>query len=145
LGRDIGHEQNYSDSIAYEIDQEMQNFITSSYERCKDLLLKHSKEMHLIANTLLEKETLELDQIKELIEQGFLSEDSKAEGGEGVALEVGEPIIDNIGDVKVRIQGKPEDAQSTAPDLSKDIPNNPESEGNDGSDDDNKGGGTSLT
>ncbi|WP_313640929.1 ATP-dependent zinc metalloprotease FtsH, partial [Paenibacillus sp.] len=42
LGRDIGHEQNYSDSIAYEIDQEMQNFITSSYERCKELLLKHS-------------------------------------------------------------------------------------------------------
>jgi cell division protease FtsH len=145
LGRDIGHEQNYSDSIAYEIDQEMQNFITSSYERCKELLLKHSKEMHLIANTLLEKETLELDQIKELIEQGFLSEDGKAKDGEGVALEVGEPVIDNIGDVKVRIQGKPEDAQSTIPDLSKDIPNNPDSEGNDDSDDNNKGGGTNLT
>ncbi|AIQ33253.1 MULTISPECIES: ATP-dependent zinc metalloprotease FtsH [unclassified Paenibacillus] len=145
LGRDIGHEQNYSDSIAYEIDQEMQNFITSSYERCKELLLKHSKEMHLIANTLLEKETLELDQIKELIEQGFLSEDGKAEGGEGVALEVGEPVIDNIGDVRVRIQGKSEDTESTPPNLSKEIPNKPESEGNDGSDDDNKGGGTSLT
>ncbi|WP_339268079.1 ATP-dependent zinc metalloprotease FtsH [Paenibacillus sp. FSL R5-0470] len=145
LGRDIGHEQNYSDSIAYEIDQEMQNFITSSYERCKELLLKHSKEMHLIANTLLEKETLELDQIKELIEQGFLSEDGKAEGGEGVALEVGEPVIDNIGDVRVRIQGKSEDTDSTPPNLSKEIPNKPESEGSDGSDDDNKGGGTSLT
>lgn len=145
LGRDIGHEQNYSDSIAYEIDQEMQNFITSSYERCKELLLKHSKEMHLIANTLLEKETLELDQIKELIEQGFLSEDGKAEGGEGVALEVGEPVIDNIGDVRVRIQGKSEDTDSTPPNLSKEIPNKPESEGNDGPDDDNKGGGTSLT
>ncbi|MNV23275.1 ATP-dependent zinc metalloprotease FtsH [compost metagenome] len=123
----------------------MQNFITSSYERCKELLLKHSKEMHLIANTLLEKETLELDQIKELIEQGFLSEDGKAEGGEGVALEVGEPVIDNIGDVRVRIQGKSEDTDSTPPNLSKEIPNKPESEGNDGSDDDNKGGGTSLT
>jgi cell division protease FtsH len=145
LGRDIGHEQNYSDSIAYEIDQEMQNFITSSYERCKELLLKYSKEMHLIANTLLEKETLELDQIKELIEQGFLSEDGKAEGGEGVALEVGEPVIDNIGDVRVRIQGKTEDTDSTPPNLSKEIPNKPESDGNDGSDDDNKGGGTSLT
>ncbi|MEK3867240.1 ATP-dependent zinc metalloprotease FtsH [Paenibacillus sp. FSL H7-0716] len=145
LGRDIGHEQNYSDSIAYEIDQEMQNFITSSYERCKDLLIKHSKEMHLIANTLLEKETLELDQITQLIEQGFLSEDGKPEVGEGVAHEVGEPVIDNIGDVRVRIQGKPEDEQSTLPDLSKDIPNNPDTEGNDGSDDDNKGGGTSLT
>ncbi|KTD88757.1 ATP-dependent zinc metalloprotease FtsH [Paenibacillus etheri] len=145
LGRDIGHEQNYSDSIAYEIDQEMQNFITSSYERCKELLLKYSKEMHLIANTLLEKETLELDQIKELIEQGFLSEDGKAEGGEGVAIEVGEPVIDNIGDVRVRIQGKTEDTDSTPPNLSKEIPNKPESDGNDGSDDDNKGGGTSLT
>ncbi|WP_340005968.1 ATP-dependent zinc metalloprotease FtsH [Paenibacillus sp. FSL K6-0276] len=145
LGRDIGHEQNYSDSIAYEIDQEMQNFITSSYERCKELLLKHSKEMHLIANTLLEKETLELDQIRELIEQGFLSEDGKAEGGEGVALEVGEPVIDNIGDVRVRIQGKSEDTDSTLPNLSKEVPNKPESEGNDESDDENKGGGTSLT
>ncbi len=101
--------------------------------------------MHLIANTLLEKETLELDQIRELIEQGFLSEDGKAEGGEGVALEVGEPVIDNIGDVRVRIQGKSEDTDSTLPNLSKEVPNKPESEGNDESDDENKGGGTSLT
>lgn len=145
LGRDIGHEQNYSDSIAYEIDQEMQNFIRSCYDRCKELLTKHSKEMHLIANTLLEKETLELDQIRELIEQGYLSEDGKPEDGEGVAHEVGEPVIDNIGDVRVRIQGKTEDAESTRPDLSKDIPNNPDSQGNSGSNDDNKGGGTSLS
>ncbi len=145
LGRDIGHEQNYSDSIAYEIDQEMQNIIRSCYERARELLNKHSKEMHLIANTLLEKETLELDQIKELIEQGYLSEDGKAEEGEGVAHEVGEPVIDNIGDVRVRIQGKSEETQGTPPDLTKDIPNNPDPEGNGGSDDDNKGGGTSLS
>jgi cell division protease FtsH len=145
LGRDIGHEQNYSDSIAYEIDQEMQNFITSSYERCKELLLKHSKEMHLIANTLLERETLELDQITQLIENGYLDENGKSEGAEGVALEVGEPVIDTIGDVRVRIQGKTEETESTLPDLSKDIPNNPDSEGNGGSDDGNKGGGSSLS
>lgn len=70
LGRDIGHEQNYSDSIAYEIDQEMQRFITECYEKCKDLLVKHSKEVHLIAQTLLEEETLEMEQIKQLIETG---------------------------------------------------------------------------
>ena len=38
LGRDIGHEQNYSDAIAYEIDQEMQNFIRSCYDRAKKFL-----------------------------------------------------------------------------------------------------------
>src|SRR5690606_8061429 len=108
LGRDIGHEQNYSDQIAYEIDQEMQRFITEMYERCKQLLTEHSKEVHLIAQTLLEKETLELEQIKQLIEHGRLLE--PGEGGEGGgSTESGEPIVDNIGDVRVRIQGKPED------------------------------------
>ncbi|NQX49577.1 ATP-dependent metallopeptidase FtsH/Yme1/Tma family protein [Paenibacillus tritici] len=142
LGRDIGHEQNYSDSIAYEIDQEMQNLIRSSYERCRELLTKYSKEMHLIANTLLEKETLELDQIRELIEQGYLSEDGKTEDGEAVAHEAGEPVIDSIGDVRVRIQGKTDEESPL--DLSKDIPNKPEPEEGNGPDDGNKGGG-SLT
>jgi len=144
LGRDIGHEQNYSDSIAYEIDQEMQNFIRICYDRCKDLLTKYSKEMHLIANTLLEKETLELDQIKDLIEQGFLTEEGQpVEVGEGVAVEAGEPIIDTIGDVRVRIQGKTEEPHTVLGDLTKDIPGKPESDGEDGSDDNNKGGGGS--
>lgn len=144
LGRDIGHEQNYSDSIAYEIDQEMQNFISASYERCKELLTKHSKEMHLIANTLLEKETLELDQISQLIEQGYLNEDGKPEEGENVTHEAGEPIIDSIGDVRVRIQGKSDDTQSSLGDLSKEIPNKPDSEPEKGPDDGNKDGGGSL-
>ncbi|WP_410512977.1 ATP-dependent zinc metalloprotease FtsH [Paenibacillus sp. BR2-3] len=142
LGRDIGHEQNYSDSIAYEIDQEMQNFIRSSYERCKELLTKHSKEMHLIANTLLERETLEMDQIKELIEQGYLTEAGKPEEGEGVAIEAGEPVIDTIGDVRVRIQGKPKESQSTLGDLSREVPDKSANEGEGGPEDGNKGGGS---
>ncbi|GAA0138042.1 ATP-dependent zinc metalloprotease FtsH [Paenibacillus sp. YSY-4.3] len=128
LGRDIGHEQNYSDQIAYEIDQEMHRFITEMYERCKQLLTEHSKEVHLIAQTLLEKETLELDQIKQLIEHGKLLEPS--EGGEGSdnSGESGEPIVDNIGDVRIRIQGKPEDGSSGASgiptgDIPNDVPN----------------------
>ncbi|MCI1777334.1 ATP-dependent zinc metalloprotease FtsH [Paenibacillus lautus] len=120
LGRDIGHEQNYSDAIAYEIDQEMQRFINECYEKCRELLTKHSKEVHLIANTLLEKETLELEQIKNLIETGSAEGDGSGEG-EG-SSENGEPIIDNIGDVKVRIQGKEDGGQPTS---TEEIPNNP--------------------
>ncbi|WP_310830885.1 ATP-dependent zinc metalloprotease FtsH [Paenibacillus pedocola] len=144
LGRDIGHEQNYSDSIAYEIDQEMQNFIRSCYERCRELLTKYSKEMHLIANTLLEKETLELDQIKELIEQGYLTEDGKPEEVPGVTHEAGEPVIDSIGDVRVRIQGKTDDDSATLPDLTKDIPNKTDSEDGNDPNGGNKDGGGSL-
>src|SRR5699024_10838527 len=36
LGRDMQSEQNYSDAIAYEIDQEFQNFIQYCYKRAKD-------------------------------------------------------------------------------------------------------------
>ena len=113
LGRDLGHEQNYSDAIAYEIDQEMQRIMNDCYERAKALLTKHTREMNLIANTLLELETLELDQIKQLIENGHIS-DKKSEGDESASTSVtggtssSTPIIETTGDVKVNLVGKPE-------------------------------------
>lgn len=72
LGRDLGHEQNYSDAIAYEIDQEMQSFIRGCYELAHSILKEHAREVHVIAQTLLVKETLELEQIKELIDHGTI-------------------------------------------------------------------------
>lgn len=111
LGRDLGHEQNYSDAIAYEIDQEMQNIINACYDRAKKLLTEKSKEMHLIANTLLTEETLEMEQIKSLIEQGVLKAEGDKPSGEGSSsaeVTTAEPIIDEIGDVKVRIQPRDE-------------------------------------
>ena len=66
-------------------------------------------------------ETLELEQIKNLIETGSAEGNGSGDGeGEG-SSENGEPIIDNIGDVKVRIQGK-EDGEPTS---TEEIPNNP--------------------
>ncbi|MDF2837468.1 MAG: ATP-dependent metalloprotease FtsH, partial [Paenibacillus sp.] len=128
LGRDIGHEQNYSDAIAYEIDQEMQTIIGNCYDRAKKLLTEKSAEMHLIANTLLTEETLELEQIKSLIDKGTLT--GGGEGGTPAAESKAEPIIDEIGDVKVRIQPR-DDAESSKPETpdggassSDDDPNN---------------------
>jgi cell division protease FtsH len=72
LGRDIGHEQNYSDAIAYEIDQEMQSITRACYERAREILTEHAEQVHLIAKTLLEKETLDKDEIIMLLEKGSL-------------------------------------------------------------------------
>jgi cell division protease FtsH len=142
LGRDIGHEQNYSDSIAYEIDQEMQNFTNYCYERCKDLLIKHSREMHLIANTLLERETLEIDQIKLLIDDGFLPEDTTSDvASTEVPMEQGTPIVETVGDVTVRILPKSDDEAVGTP--IGDIPNTtptPSSPEGDPKDSGNEGG-----
>lgn len=96
LGRDIGHEQNYSDAIAYEIDQEMQSIIRGCYDRAKEILTKYSDQVKLIAETLIEKETLEKDQIRQLIETGKLDDNDSSPA--------------KSDDVKVNIQGQPEDS-----------------------------------
>lgn len=75
LGRDLGHESNYSDKIAYEIDTEMQDLIRSCYNRAKNLILEHRDKLELLAQTLLEKETLDERQIKQLLENGKLDDD----------------------------------------------------------------------
>ncbi|MGU3473767.1 ATP-dependent zinc metalloprotease FtsH [Paenibacillus sp. D51F] len=114
LGRDIGHEQNYSDKIAYEIDQEMQNFINESYNRAKQLLTEKSKEVHLIAQTLLRLETLDLEQIRNLIETGSENGDGSGSGDAGGEEPSSEPTIDTIGGVKIRIQPRDPGEGSTA-------------------------------
>ena len=109
LGRDLGHEPNYSDQIAYEIDQEMQSIINACYERTKQLLNEKQKEMHLIANTLLEVETLDIEQIRSLLETGELnSKDDSSNSDSSTVEATQEPIVDEIGDVKVRIAPREE-------------------------------------
>src|SRR5690606_20963433 len=72
LGRDIHNEQNYSDAIAYEIDMEIQRIIKECYERAEKILRENRDKLELIAQTLLEVETLDADQIKSLYEKGKL-------------------------------------------------------------------------
>lgn len=74
LGRDFNSEQNYSDAIAYEIDQEMQNMIKEQYARTKEILTEKRDLLNLIAETLLEVETLDAAQIIHLKEHGTLPE-----------------------------------------------------------------------
>ncbi|MEK5440197.1 MULTISPECIES: ATP-dependent zinc metalloprotease FtsH [unclassified Fredinandcohnia] len=72
LGRDIHNEQNYSDAIAHEIDLEIQRFIKESYEKARKILTENQDKLKLIAETLLEVETLDAAQIKSLFEEGKL-------------------------------------------------------------------------
>ncbi|HLO10647.1 MAG TPA: ATP-dependent zinc metalloprotease FtsH [Pseudoneobacillus sp.] len=104
LGRDINNEQNYSDKIAYEIDMEVQRIIKESYERAKKIITENRSKLDLIANTLLEVETLDADQIKGLVDNGVLPDRTI------VAAEV--KIDDKkVEDVKVNINTKKEDEE----------------------------------
>ncbi|WP_404457026.1 ATP-dependent zinc metalloprotease FtsH [Oceanobacillus kapialis] len=99
LGRDIGNEQNYSDSIARDIDQEMQNFINYCYDRAKTILTENRDKLELVAKTLLEVETLDAKQIKSLFEDGTLPEPE-------------DYGTDSDSDVKVNIQSKDDEPES---------------------------------
>ncbi|ANU20874.1 cell division protein FtsH [Planococcus plakortidis] len=76
LGRDFNSDQNYSDAIAFEIDQEIQRIIKEQYVRTKEILTEKRELLELLANTLLEVETLDAAQIMHLKEHGTLPERS---------------------------------------------------------------------
>ncbi|MBU5595515.1 ATP-dependent zinc metalloprotease FtsH [Amphibacillus sp. MSJ-3] len=106
LGRDMQSEAGYSDAIAYEIDQEMQNMINECYDRAKEILTEHKDKLELIAQTLLKVETLDAKQIKSLFDTGRLPGDVISEqDGE---FETNSNNQENSEDVKVTIQAKDE-------------------------------------
>src|SRR5699024_10207769 len=45
LSKDMSNDANYSDSIAYEIDQEIQNLVKTQYERCRQILTEHKEQL----------------------------------------------------------------------------------------------------
>jgi cell division protease FtsH len=108
LGRDINNEQNYSDKIAYEIDMEVQRIIKESYERAKKIITENRSKLDLIANTLLDIETLDAEQIKGLFDNGVLPE-RKADDKE---VRLDDKKHD---DVKVNIHTKKEEEVSPSP------------------------------
>ena len=75
LGRDYTKNRNISDTVAHEIDEEMRNIISSCYEKTKTIIKDNRKLLDLIANTLLEEETITKEQIDYLVENGHLPEE----------------------------------------------------------------------
>ena len=74
LGRDYTKNQNFSDFVAHEIDDEMRNIINSCYDKTKKIITENKDLLKLIAETLLEEETITKEQIEYLVEHGHLEE-----------------------------------------------------------------------
>jgi cell division protease FtsH len=74
LGRDISRDRSYSNEVAAIIDEEVRRLMDEAYKAAEKLLTDNMDKLHLIANTLLEKETLESDDLQALITTGKLPE-----------------------------------------------------------------------
>lgn len=79
LGRDYGSAKTYSERIAYEIDSEVMRITNEAHARATEIIKAHGQQMRLIAEHLLEYETLNEIEIKSLFEDGVMP----ARNGEG--------------------------------------------------------------
>ncbi|HCU98453.1 MAG TPA: cell division protein FtsH, partial [Chloroflexi bacterium] len=66
LGREIGEQRDFSESVAEEIDSEVRKLVSDAHKLATKLLKKHINKLDEVANYLLDNETLELEQFEAL-------------------------------------------------------------------------------
>ncbi len=69
LGRDIVEERNYSEEVASQIDTEVRSIIDTCYATAYHLLETNIDKLHRLAEALLEKETIEADEVDRLLSE----------------------------------------------------------------------------
>ncbi|MDL2252934.1 ATP-dependent zinc metalloprotease FtsH [Ruminococcaceae bacterium OttesenSCG-928-I18] len=72
LGRDFGHSKHYSEVIASEIDSEVRSLLDHAFDAAEKILSEHLDQLHLLAKTLLEREKINGDEFRTLMEGGTL-------------------------------------------------------------------------
>jgi cell division protease FtsH len=70
LGRDLSRSRDHSDETAKEIDREVKKLCDDAYARAMDILSKNRDKLEVIARALLEYETLDGSQIREILAHG---------------------------------------------------------------------------
>ncbi len=67
LGREFGHQANYSDQVAANIDSEIRRFIDEAHSEAADVLIEHRVTLDRLADALMEKETLDTPEVMALM------------------------------------------------------------------------------
>ena len=67
MGRDFGHQRDYSEQVAFEIDEEMKRIVDEKYEEAKALLSSHRDMLEAIAKELLDKETIDAEEFQDIM------------------------------------------------------------------------------
>ena len=75
LGRDYNKSRNFSSQVAFEIDQEQRKIINECYDKTKKIIKENRDLLDLIANTLLEYETITKEQIDYLVKHGCMPDE----------------------------------------------------------------------
>jgi cell division protease FtsH len=103
LGRDFGHQPNYSDQVAAQIDLEVRHLIDSAHDRARAVLVRHREALDIMAQQLVEKETLDHLDLETILGplEVWPGEEASArpvparrgrKGGESIEVAAGEPV-----------------------------------------------------
>jgi cell division protease FtsH len=113
LGREVSRNQEFSEETARRIDEEVSRILRECHNNALDMLRQHRDHLDLLAQTLLERETLDGREVEELIEHGRLL--TEVERAEADAVEGGEGKSDEERQAE-------SNAHSAVPDRSEDTP-----------------------
>ncbi|MGO3732428.1 MAG: ATP-dependent zinc metalloprotease FtsH [Vagococcus sp.] len=77
VGRDYGQTKAYSEQVAFQIDEEVRKILMEAHKKATEIIEAHREQHKLIAESLLEYETLDAKAITSLFEKGVMPADSK--------------------------------------------------------------------
>lgn len=86
FGRDYSHIRNYSESVASEIDEEVNRIISEAYSRAGAIMNEHMDKLHKVAARLLEAEKIDGEEFLALMHDEPAPAEQKGEGGDPSAL-----------------------------------------------------------
>jgi cell division protease FtsH len=69
LGRDFGHQPDYSDEIAIEIDREIRALIDEAHDEALEILVHNRDVLEELADSLIERETVEKEDLKAILDK----------------------------------------------------------------------------
>ena len=73
MGRDIMAERDFSEETAATIDDEVRNLVEQAYRRAKDVLVKNRHVLDSISQQLIEKETVDAEELQKILNENEVS------------------------------------------------------------------------
>ncbi len=112
LGRDFGHDRDYSEEVAALIDREVRRIVDESYEQARALLISNRDKLIRLADALKERETLDGDEIDEVLSDkvDVVAEDAEkatADVAAAISIDEGAGAGEQAGPGKARISSRP--------------------------------------
>ncbi|MDY0087075.1 MAG: ATP-dependent zinc metalloprotease FtsH [Coriobacteriia bacterium] len=94
LGRDFSANADYSPEVAYEIDKEVRRLIDEAYETARRILTERRTQLDLMADVLIERETVDKEELEALLDDKWDEFLAKEAAAEAAKPEVDQDAVD---------------------------------------------------